>query len=160
MHKLENRAENPLENKSIPLVISEAREFWIKHDLGNVVDEEDFTRGAVVFHDLHGSKKVDKLGVLDTDHKYELSKLSPRQKTSVRRYLCKTKYVEEYSTDSNFIKKFIYAAVDAVVDFANDPFSKKKAEDVPIKLAWDHIKSLTRAHWAILVTCFLAAMTQ
>jgi hypothetical protein len=144
-------------------VKEKAERFWSTHGLDEIVDKDEFIKGALVFYDLTEAVRIEyessrhtvQERASYTTHQLDLYNLSARQKTSIRRFGRKTKYADEYKSSSNAVKRFLFAAV----DFLRDPFTEQP-EGNDKKSDWDHIKTLSRAHWTILCTCFLAAMTQ
>ncbi|KAJ4347979.1 uncharacterized protein N0V89_009351 [Didymosphaeria variabile] len=127
-----------------------AEEFWRRHSLGNIVDEDDFVKGALIFHDLEGAREFEYKSSKHTEeekrrydeHQERLSGLSSRQKRSLRWYACRTEYTVEHHADA-VVKQMIFAVGDAVVGVLvgkpNGP------ED---KLLWDHGKP----NWKIMIS--------
>ncbi|KAJ4303170.1 hypothetical protein N0V90_002063 [Kalmusia sp. IMI 367209] len=121
--------DNPLAGERFDEAMEKARMFWRAHGLGDIVDEDDFIKGALVFHDLDEAvnmeykypRHTDQERENYTDHQRLLSNLKSRQKTSIRRFGRKTKYKDEYETESNIVKKLFFT----IIDFALDPFDNQ-----------------------------------
>ncbi|KAJ4301465.1 hypothetical protein N0V90_003557 [Kalmusia sp. IMI 367209] len=155
-------SDNPLSQENFDKVMSKAEKFWEHHKLGEIVDKDDFSKGALIFYDLEGVREFEYSSSNHTAeqrmgysrYQQHLSELSNRQKTSLRWFGRRTNYLEEHDTDS-VVKRLFFAVGDAVVNALG-----KKAEGNYDKSFWDHMKTFSRAQWQIFCTCFLAAMTQ
>lgn len=155
-------SDNPLSHESFDTVMQKAEIFWRYHGLDAIVEEDEFRKGALVIKDLEGARQFEHDSASHTaaeqanysEREKLLSKLTSLQRTSLRWYTCRTKYLKEHKADA-VVKRMLFAIGDALADVLwgepNGP------ED---KLLWDHIKSFSTAQWQIISTCCLAAMTQ
>lgn len=139
--------------------------FWRRHKLGELVDEDEFVKGAILFKDLRGAREFEFQHASDDPKKHAKAKftlrekfyaeLTTRQNMSLRWYARSVNYVAAEHEGDSLANKMIFSVGDAIMDSIWGRLNE--AED---KSLWDHVKSFSSAQWQIFATCCLAAMTQ
>lgn len=155
-----------MEREGLDEVIPKAKKFWQRHKLENIVDEDEFVKGAVIFHDLKqarefeikSSRHTEEERSDYTEHEGYLATLSPRQNKSLRWYACRTPYEKDES--DLLMKRLLFLIGDELFGTVRKDGDTGEPTSAEPKLLWDHTKTFSRAQWQIFATCCLAAMTQ